>query len=88
MPTSTLLAADSDVFRLVLTGGVGIIVFAIVNALVVGAVARGDWESFEEEAAAWIDEDPDMAELQSKLLSDADFESPSPPSVEPVQSDE
>jgi hypothetical protein len=74
--TSALLSAEGpgpDVFRLALTGGVGIMVFTIVNAFLVGAVARGNWQLFEDEAAQWINEDPDVAQVSKGILSNNDL---------------
>mmetsp|Transcript_17035 Transcript_17035/g.41955 ORF Transcript_17035/g.41955 Transcript_17035/m.41955 type:complete len:156 (-) Transcript_17035:606-1073(-) len=71
-PTSALVAADGDMFRLALAGGVGIMVFSIANAFLVGAVARGNWDVFEEEAASWVKDKPGMEELRAKMLSDED----------------
>lgn len=69
-----LLAAEqTDVFRLALTGGVGIMVFSILNAFLVGAVARGNWQVFEDEAASWIKEEPGMEEMRSNLLNNEDL---------------
>jgi hypothetical protein len=75
--TSALLSAEgSDLFRLALTGGVGIMAFSVINALLVGAVARGNWQVFEDEAAAWIKDDPTMQGMSSKILSNDDLDLP------------
>lgn len=72
--TSVLFAAEqTDVFRLALTGGVGIMVFSVLNAFLVGAVARGNWQVFEDEAASWIQDEPGMAEMRSNLLNNEDL---------------
>lgn len=72
--SSMVLAEQQDVFRLALAGGVGIMIFSIVNAMAVGAVARGNWGAFEEEAASWTEDNPEMSEMRRRMLSDEDFE--------------
>lgn len=73
--TGVLLAAEgsSDVFKLVLTGGVGIMAFSMLNLVLVGAVARGNWQVFEDEAATFYSDQPGMDELRSGLLSNDDL---------------
>lgn len=72
--TCLLLSAEgTDVFRLALTGGLGIMAFSILNTFLVGAVARGNWQVFEDEAASWIKDDPLMEEMRASLLSNDDL---------------
>lgn len=76
--TGALLSAEggSDIFRLALTGGIGIMAFTILNAVLVGAVARGNWQFFEDEAAAWVDEDAGISSVRASLMSDDELDEP------------
>ncbi|KAJ1621599.1 hypothetical protein T492DRAFT_1068799, partial [Pavlovales sp. CCMP2436] len=69
--TSVMLSEEmtGDVFRLVLSGAVGIIAFTLLNTFLVGVIARGNWQVFEDEAASWVKDEPGVQSLRSNMLT-------------------